>query len=51
MQTLVWLRMPGDVVFAAGAGMLALFVAKLYIGKRKPAPIAATPVAEATTGR
>jgi nitric oxide reductase subunit B len=51
MQTLVWLRMPGDVVFAAGAGMLALFVARLYIGKRKPAPLPATPVAEATTGR
>ncbi len=36
MQTLVWLRMPGDVVFSIGAGMLALFVAKLYIGKAKP---------------
>ena len=51
MQTLVWLRMPGDIIFAAGAGMLALFVAKLYIGKAKPAPVAVTPVAEATTGR
>ena len=36
MQTLVWMRMPGDVIFAIGAGMLALFVAKLYIGKAKP---------------
>jgi hypothetical protein len=26
-------------------------VAKLYIGKAKPAPVAVTPVAEATTGR
>jgi len=43
--------MPGDVVFAAGAGMLALFVAKLYFGKRKPAPLPVAPVAEATTGR
>ncbi len=51
MQTLVWLRMPGDVVFSIGAGMLALFVAKLYIGKAKPAPVPATTVAEATTGR
>jgi hypothetical protein len=43
--------MPGDVVFAAGAGLLALFVAKLYIGKRRPASVPAAPVAEATTGR
>jgi len=51
MQALVWLRMPGDVIFAAGAGMLALFVAKLYIGKRRPATVPVAPVAEATTGR
>jgi nitric oxide reductase subunit B len=51
MQTLVWLRMPGDIIFAAGAGMLALFVAKLYIGKAKPAPVAVAPVVEAATGR
>jgi len=31
--------------------MLALFVAKLYVGKAKQAPVAVTPVAEATTGR
>jgi hypothetical protein len=30
MQTLVWMRMPGDVIFSIGVGMLALFVAKLY---------------------
>jgi len=47
----VWLRMPGDVVFSIGAGLLALFVAKLYIGKAKAAPVPVTPVAEATTGR
>jgi nitric oxide reductase subunit B len=51
MQTLVWLRMPGDIIFAVGAGMLALFVAKLYIGKAKRATVPAAPVAEATTGR
>ena len=51
MQTLVWMRVPGDVVFAAGAGMLALFVAKLYIGKRKPAPVQVAPVVEVTSGR
>jgi hypothetical protein len=31
--------------------MLALFVAKLYIGKAKRATVPAAPVAEATTGR
>jgi len=31
--------------------MLALFVAKLYIGKAKRVTAAATPVVEATTGR
>jgi nitric oxide reductase large subunit len=45
------MRMPGDVVFSIGAGMLALFVAKLYIGKAKAAPVSSTTVAEATTGR
>jgi nitric oxide reductase subunit B len=51
MQTLVWLRMPGDVIFAVGAGMLALFVAKLYIGRRKPSAVPTGAVAKATTGR
>jgi len=35
MQTIVWLRMPGDVVFATGALMLALFIARLFLGKPK----------------
>ena len=29
METFVWLRMPGDVVFAAGAGFLAVYALKL----------------------
>jgi nitric oxide reductase subunit B len=43
MQTLVWMRMPGDVIFAAGCGLLALFVLKLFIGKEKSdtVPVAA----------
>ncbi len=32
MQTLVWMRVPGDILFSAGAVMLALFMAKLLIG-------------------
>jgi len=51
MQTLVWLRVPGDVVFAVGAGMLALFVARLFVGKAKPVAVPTAPVAEASTGR
>lgn len=38
MQTLVWLRVPGDVVFAGGAVLLALYALKLL---RRPAPVAA----------
>lgn len=34
METLVWLRVPGDVVFAVGCGFLALFAIKLAMGKR-----------------
>jgi nitric oxide reductase subunit B len=45
VQTIVWMRMPGDITFAAGALMLALFVARLFIGKARPA---AVPVATAT---
>ncbi len=37
MQTLVWLRVPGDVVFALGAVLLALFVARLFMPPRKRA--------------
>ena len=41
MQTLVWMRMPGDIIFAVGAGLLALFVAKLY--GRRARPLRASP--------
>jgi nitric oxide reductase subunit B len=33
MQLLVWLRVPGDVIFSIGAGLLAVFVAKLWLGR------------------
>jgi nitric oxide reductase subunit B len=51
MQTLVWMRMPGDVVFSIGAGMLALFVARLYIGRPRSVAVPAAPVAETVSGR
>ena len=34
METLVWLRVPGDVVFALGAVLLLVFLARLEFGKR-----------------
>jgi nitric oxide reductase subunit B len=51
MQTLVWMRMPGDVIFSVGVGMLALFVAKLYIGKARREPIPAGTAVETAAGR
>jgi nitric oxide reductase subunit B len=29
METLVWLRVPGDIVFAAGSLLLALYACRL----------------------
>ncbi len=34
METLVWMRVPGDIVFAVGVGFLALFALRL-LGKEK----------------
>ncbi len=39
VQALVWMRVPGDIVFAGGAFTLAAFAAKLLIGSRRsPTP-------------
>ena len=40
VETLVWMRVPGYVVFGAGAVTLAIFAAKLVIGGLKPRPLA-----------
>ena len=37
IHLLVWMRMPGDLTFAAGALMLAMFVARLWIWPRTEA--------------
>ena len=34
MEALVWLRVPGDIVFAAGAVLLLVFLARLELGRR-----------------
>ncbi len=36
MESLVWLRVPGDVVFALGAICLAIFALRLLTGGREP---------------
>jgi nitric oxide reductase subunit B len=37
MEMFVWLRMPGDIVFSLAPILLAVFVAKLWLGGRRPA--------------
>ena len=50
MQTIVWLRMPGDVIFSVGVGLLAIFVFRLFVGKARDTMVVGTPVeVEATT--
>ncbi|HXG81777.1 MAG TPA: nitric-oxide reductase large subunit [Sphingomicrobium sp.] len=41
MEALVWMRVPGDVIFGAGAILLALFIAKLLVGPRATQPVGA----------
>jgi nitric oxide reductase subunit B len=48
MQALVWLRVPGDVLFSVGVAALAWFVFRLYVGPRETVPaLAPTEIAEA----
>jgi len=47
MQTLVWMRMPGDVIFSVGVGLLALFIFRLFVGKKKQDTVAVGTPAEA----
>ena len=51
-QTLVWLRVPGDVIFSIGVGLLAIFVFRLFVGKARSTVAVGTPVAveRTTTG-
>jgi nitric oxide reductase subunit B len=38
METLVWMRVPGDVVFAVGVLFLALFALRLLTGGKRKQP-------------
>ncbi|HVY86207.1 MAG TPA: nitric-oxide reductase large subunit [Caulobacterales bacterium] len=48
METFVWLRVPGDIVFACGAVAIAIFAAKLVLSRKQAAaePEAASVPAE-----
>jgi nitric oxide reductase subunit B len=35
IEMLVWMRVPGDIIFSIGALSLAWFVARLWIAPRK----------------
>jgi nitric oxide reductase subunit B len=35
IETLVWMRVPGDILFALGAVLLGLFFARLFLGRRE----------------
>jgi nitric oxide reductase subunit B len=35
MHLLVWMRMPGDTLFAVGAVLLAWFVLRLWVAPRR----------------
>jgi nitric oxide reductase subunit B len=39
METLVWLRVPGDIVFAAGSVLLAIYALKLLRRDRQSAAV------------
>jgi nitric oxide reductase subunit B len=47
METLVWMRVPGDIVFAAGSVFLALYALRLLrpTGRARTAPTGALPAA------
>jgi len=49
IETLVWMRVPGDILFAIGAALLALFFARLFIGRRREATTLAAVAEEAPT--
>ena len=52
MQTLRWMRVPGDILFATGALLFAWFILGLLTGHsyddRKPAPLTGTTIEDET---
>ncbi|MGL6108470.1 MAG: cbb3-type cytochrome c oxidase subunit I, partial [Rubrivivax sp.] len=50
LQTLVWMRMPGDVLFSVGVGLLAIFVLRRFVGKKDTGAVGTRVTVEQTTG-
>jgi nitric oxide reductase subunit B len=50
MQTLVWMRMPGDVIFSIGVGMLAIFVFRRFVGRKDTVAVGTPAKVEQTVG-
>ncbi len=50
LQTLVWMRMPGDVLFSVGVGLLAIFVLRRFVGKKDTVALGTPVTVEQTTG-
>jgi nitric oxide reductase subunit B len=48
LQTLVWMRMPGDVLFSVGVGLLAIFVLRRFVGKRDTVAVGTPATVERT---
>jgi nitric oxide reductase subunit B len=46
METLVWLRVPGDIVFAAGGVCLSVYALRLLIQRKAPEQRAPLPLGE-----
>jgi nitric oxide reductase subunit B len=47
IELLVWLRVPGDVIFSVGALTLAWFVFRLWVAPRQAEPVRVEPLPEA----
>jgi nitric oxide reductase subunit B len=45
MEALVWLRVPGDIVFAAGSALLGLYALRLLRRTRREPSVGALPAA------
>ena len=50
MQTLVWMRMPGDVIFSVGVGLLAIFVFRRFVGKKDTVAVGTQATVDQTAG-
>jgi nitric oxide reductase subunit B len=50
LQALVWMRMPGDVIFSVGVGLLAIFVFRRFVGKQDTVAVGTPAEVKSTAG-